>query len=508
MNTTIDREVKFDSDEAKAKAIEGFDESKGSAEDLERIMKSPVEKTTAKADETPQVTEKQPDIPEKVTPEKVDTTPQPGDDNFDWKAFVKEKGFKTVGEYRKAFDEAQSYIKDRLGNPDKRYEEAITKTRELQTQLDTLLKKGQQPEQREAIQSSAPATQQQIQHTEDKIEQLRSGIADLQKRKRDLNAKRRGDPALSMDEDFMKESDAIDDRNMELNAMIVDEMKNLRTLHTEANKQAKEAIDQVTNYSKNQEQEKTLELKKKKYEGEMEEITNFTKSHKEFSFSEGKDSKKVETEYIKWANMVASAYFGQPVDMRKTQQSHEAVLNVMSLLSQNDPDVLKACSLVNVQVKPTVDIEKYLDICDMLDRRDGYFLNPVTGSKEQQFRLMPDGNGGFSKQPVIFKTIEDAYQHKMAVDGTFSKKIKEAYSKGGKDIIDAMQKRTGATELNNAIGSSAADAGLEMDESKALDIINKIDEREALRKKISGDSKDYDALMGAQETLSNIVKKR
>jgi hypothetical protein len=93
----------------------------------------------------------------------------------------------------------------------------------------------------------------------------------------------------------------------------------------------------------------------------------------------------------------------------------------------------------------------------------------------------------------------------MAIDGTFSKKIKEAYTKGGADMASAAAKRTAApVQMGNAKGVSKQDAGLEMTAKDALEILGKFDESEAMRRKLSGDSSmldEYNKAVHVMETV-------
>lgn len=480
-------ELVFATEAEKTAAIEKFDTSLGE-EAFDKICNAPVKET--KAPEAPVAPEKPVETPVVTPAAPVSTDPV-------WKR----KGFKSEEEYHKAFDDSQAqiaqkteFIKSKLSSPPDN--SALEKLTEDNRRLQDELKQ---------IKSAAPATaspaqQAKIADAEDTLAVLKNQLtANFAKRKQ-LLLKIKATPDLQLDADFIAEQEAVDNEREELNMKMLGEMSGLRGLYAEAKKVATAASEQTSAILKQRETESRTDQAHKLYESEMDEIDRFvSKSEfKDFAFSEKKTSRDVEGEYISWANSVASAFFGQPTSMIKSDEAKAAVQQVLNMLANGDPEVINACKAAGVDEKPSLDVQKYIDICDLLDYRDGIRLNPATGQKEQTTRLVPDGAGGFKKQPVLMKNIEDAYQHKLATNGVFKQRIETAYRDGGKDALAAVSKRnSGPVELDNASGATAIDAGIVPTQQQALETIKAIDPDEALRRKMSGDPTMWEKLEAA-----------
>lgn len=509
---TSPTELSFESNEAKSQAIETFDEKAGDVKQLERIMKAPV-----KVREKPVETK-----PASPSLEKATTTPPPANQKPEeklsakpkqqqqqatppktvassWDGMAKERGFKNAGEFFKSWDEKQAlverqqnFIKEKLEKTDDRYADLIRQNKEYQEKIAAM---------NQYVPSTIPQVQQtqqqQVTQTKDNIAEIKNMLQSNAQKLKQLSDMRLKDPTVQMDNDYLKTLDSLENERVSLNNLMLEEVINLKGMLDNANQKASETGNQLQTFLKTAEERDKQEKLQKMTEGELDEINTFAGSYPEFHFSEGQNSRTVEDSYVKWANLVASAYYGQPVDMRNPAHRN-AIHGVMKSLAADDPEVKKACDLAGVPKIPTADVQKYLDICELLDKRDGYFYNTQTGKVEQQKRLMPDGKGGFTEQPVIFKSLKDAYEHKLATDGTYAKRIKESYSKGSADLAKAIEKReTAPVELDNATGSSSQDAGTGMTLEQAIEITEQIDPQVAVQKRYQGDSVDYDKLMQA-----------
>jgi hypothetical protein len=489
--------LKFPTEAEKAKAIESFDEAKGSEDELQRIMAATIEPTVeggAEADKTPPQSVVPDKTVEKPVEKPVDAAPATADE------WAKSKGYNSFAEARKAFDEkeealqrSQKFIKEKLepqGTANDQYNTLMTRTQQLEAELNTL-------------KTAPPAAtkQEQVENQENKIVVLKQALgANLQKRKA-LVEELKADPGLAVDGDFLSRRLSTEAEKDDLDLRLVEEMSALQSAISATSKQ-------VHDYTTRQELTRQSEQNERLYKAEMDEITSFAANPKypEFAFTKGKDSRAVEGDYVRWANAVASAVYAGPVNMLRSQQDKAAVAQALAAVKAGDPEAINACRAAGIAPEPDEDVRKYLDICDLLNHRDGKKINPVTGQYEQQFRLVRDpATGGFRKDPVRMASLEDAYQHKMAVDGTYAERIKQSYVAGSKDMARAAQKRAaGPVELDNASGASAADVGLALTPADAMKELENIDEVEALRRKMAGDPTMYDRFEKALSTLETV----
>jgi hypothetical protein len=486
--------MQFESETARAEAIATYDESSGTPEGLAEIMSAPivpaagsVEGEPVKAEiKPPQDLRAPPAVTKEPTEAEIKPPQQVGAINPD--SWAREKGYKSFAEAKKAFDEKEALVQ----RQQKFIEEKINTRPAQSEQYDALMRRNQELEQQLAStkpaaiakDGSAAATQQQIKTTENRIGIIRQALTNNLSKRKELLAQLRGDPTLQMDADFMAKNHSIDEEKFNLDMQLADEMEGLQ-LSTEKTQR------QLQDFTTSATQQREGEQRKQMYENEMNEMDEFVSNtaHPEFAFSNSKDSRTVEAEYVQWANKVASALYGSGVNMLRSEQERGAVAYALEKLNAKDPEVLNACAVAGIPVEPNEDIRKYLDICELLDHRDGFKKNPITGEKEQQFRMSRNPlNGQFEKTPVKFPSLEDAYQHKLAVDGVFNERIKTAYSKGGKDMLEAAQKRSAApVTLDNASGVGNADVGMSMSPQQAIEALSKIDEQEARRRMLSGD---------------------
>lgn len=494
-----EEELKYANEAEKAQAIESFDELKGSPEELQRIMDAKIE---PKAETTPPqeldasakkpVEEKPPAAPAQAEPPAPNAVPVANPDEW-----AKSKGYASFAEARKAFDEKEELIQKQT-----RFIKEKIETQSPNDQVQALLSQKQKLEEElNSFKAKPGDAKSAVASSENKIAVLKDALStNLQKRKA-LAEELKGESSLAIDGDFMARKLAVEAEKDDLDLRMVEEMTNLRSLLDGTTKQIQ---DYTTQHNLSQQREQNERL----YRQEMDEITEFANNpkHQEFAFSDGKDSEEVEAEYVKWANRIASAVFAGPVNMLHSQQEKAAVGQALAAIKANDPEALNACRVAGIDVEPSSDVKKYLDICELLDHRDGQKLNPITGQMEQQYRLVRDPmSGGFRKDPVRFASLEDAYQHKLAIDGTYAERIKQSYVKGTKDMAAAAQKRAaGPVELGNAQGVSNADAGLDLSPKDAIKELEGIDEAEAMRRKLSGDSTMWDRfqkLLGALDTI-------
>lgn len=469
-----DEALTYSTVEEQQKALEAFDETKGSQEDLERIMNAkiePKEKTAdASAAPSPDASHAEtPKPPEKTaaTPIPAQTpAPAPATPATDVQKWAADLGFNSFEDAKKAFTELK--------------EKTEAQQRYLQEHIERPT-----PAPAPAAGANAPApSQKEVAKQESKISVIRDAMtASLTKRKA-LAEELRLDSSLITDPEYVNKKIAADAEADTLGMQMLDEMQALRSM-LDAN--AKNIQDMTALAEANRLREQSAEM----FNREMDEIDEFSVNpkHPEFSFTEGKTAREVESEYIAWANRVASAVYGGQINMMRSKEEREAVAAALSLLNDKDPKALDACRATGAAAEPSEDIRKYLDICELLDHRDGLKINPVTGVKEQQTRYARDpATGAIQKVPVRFATLEDAYAHRMATDGTFEKKIKSSYVKGTQDMAAAAARRAAApAEMGNAGGAKATDVGVALTAQDAMKILAEIDEQEAERRRLAGD---------------------
>lgn len=477
-----DEDLKFSSEEDRMKALDSFDESKGTQEELEKIMNAKIEpKAVEETPPQPAPDTPPPETPPETPPEKPpEETPPPQASVEDW---LKKQGYGSIDEMQKAHEE-------------------LKKTSESQTRYikETIEKPAAPPPPPAA---PPPATPDQVATQESKIASIREALTANGTKRRALAEELKLDTGLASDPEFTSRRLAVDAEQDDLNLKMVDEMTSLRSMLDTNAKTLKE-------YTAASEQQRIREQNTQLLQQELDEIYRFSSDpkHPEFAFSEGKDSNAVENEYIDWVNKVASALYGGQVNMQRSEQEKNAAAHAMHLLKTGDQKVVDACRSVGIPIEPDEDIKKYLDICELLDHRDGQKINPITGAKEQQYRFARDGSGNFQKVPVRFPSLEDAYQHRMATDGTYQKKIKDSYVKGTKDMATAAQKRAAApAEMGNAAGAASADVGMAMTVQDALKAISEIDEFEAERLRLAGDPSLSDKLEQAMSVLGSATVK-
>jgi hypothetical protein len=263
--------------------------------------------------------------------------------------------------------------------------------------------------------------------------------------------------------------------------MITDEMSLMHDLLAkreqeigEVRQAATSTRDEISGYRQTEEAKRQAERNQQALMEELKGIDSFCNNKDYPEFKMVKTSAEVENDYLAWGADVASIYYGTAVDVR-TQDGFNKMKYTLNMLQKEAPDLLEKCKIAGVAVKPEGDIAKYLEVCELLDWRDGLRINPVTGQKEQITRYhSPSGKD----VPDTYPSLEAAYEHRKIVDGVYAKKVQDAYKNGGTDAIKALGKRDGgAVELDNATGVSSVDAGTTMSKQQAMEFINAFDER-------------------------------
>lgn len=211
-----------------------------------------------------------------------------------------------------------------------------------------------------------------------------------------------------------------------------------------------------------------------------------------------KSAKEIDKEYTDWASEITRLFYGSPVDIF-TKKGEEMMLNALFMLGKNAPTLIERCQVSGVPVKPSEDVQKYLDICELLNYRDGVRIDPVTGKKEVAERYhAPSGK----MVPDVFPSAKAAYENRKLVDGVYAQKIRESYIEGGKKMAEAASRTdAGTVEMGTATSVSRKDAGLEMTAAEAQNILDTIDVQKAKWKLEDGDPSDFNKLQEAFKIL-------
>jgi hypothetical protein len=490
MGISATQEMVFESEEQRSKAINDLPELPENEDKIDSIMKAPIkakvegEAASKPADQKPAVEIKSAETPDSKTPPVVGA-----DETFTIKkSDLLAKGFDTPGKFMKTWDESQELIKrqnkfiqDKLTNTpqDQVAKEVLERAERAERELSELKKKS----------SAAPAAPATV--TQGQISTSQSKLAEIQKLKDELGS------SDTFDEKTAEKRKQLDNLWFEeltrLNGLVSQQVQETQSIRDIAVKSTQE----VETYKKNQETQRLNDESQKALVKELESIDKFCNNPTYVEFKMSKPSIQVEGDYLMWGKNVASLYYGQDVDVN-SREGRVAMKTALDMLGKGAPDITEKCRVAGVPVTPCDDIRKYLDICDLLDYRDGLRANPVTGKKETVQRYHPPSR---SYIPDAFPSIESAYENRKITDGFYAQKISDQYRKGGADALAAVAKRdSGIVELDN-VTTSKGGAGAEMTKEKALETINSIDEERAVKMKRDGKPELFDQLAAAYKVI-------
>jgi len=448
--------VTFESDEARAKAIDGFDESTGKVEDLQKIrdaevvvpekseettetQEGKVEETTTiqkeKTEETtvtPKELEKKEETEEKVVEAPVEFTIKKEDLplNYD-----------TPGKVFKSIKEKEDLI-----------QRQAEKIQTDQVKLDEALRRAEAVGAK--VQEVAPEKKAEV------AEIAESKMSDIAQKKQTL---------VQMEDPY---SEAAVKLRTELDGLMFDEVVRLNTVTK--NYQDEFATLKTSTEKFHETYEQGLQEGKNKtaLESEYVQMDDFGSKYDDYKLS--KSSKEIEKEYIEWGTKVATQYFGRlPKDMAELNHA----LNTLFLKS---PDLINRCELAQIAVDPTDDLRKYTETIKLMDYRDGIRKN----TDGTVFRVTKYDPYLKKDVPDTFPSIEAALENKRVTSGYYKDKEHEAYKKGGKDTTEAIMKRDNS-ELDNTQAGHAQTEALTLEQATKRH--DEIDEMEAMRLYMAGD---------------------
>jgi len=472
----------FETEEAKTKALDDFDEETGKVEDLQKIrnaeIKVPEEPKEEGAEgeppETPPIPEPKPEekTPEstpEVKKEEPETPPEESKE-FTLKSEDLPGTYKTPGEAFKALNEKEDLIA-RQGE----------KIQEQQTQLAETLK--QATERADAAEAQLKTVQEQ---------------AGVVKKPAEESAKV-PDSKMSQITALQKEISAIEDsfdekaitKSRDLNILMMDELARTTTIANNAISEAQTVKQEVGEYKNLRDGDLQTEKNKEALRNEFAEMDNFSKEYKD-EYGLSKSASEIDQEYIDWRRKVALQYYGVLPDSR-TEEGKNQLGYAMYMLKQGSPDLIEKCRTANIPTVPDKDMENYLKICGLIDERDGVKYDPV---EKKRIQLTKFDTTLQKNVPAGFPSLKATLENRRVDSGYYKNRELEANRKGAKSALDAASKRD-TKELENDTSSQAVVG--EMTVETATKVLNEFD-LEAARDKYykTGDKSVFDEYNAAR----------
>jgi hypothetical protein len=469
----------FESEEARQAAMDALDESPENEVKLDEIMKAPIKgkddaAANNPADPTP-VAEPVTPTPEPATP--VQPTPAANPDEvITIKRGELPQGFDSFGKFAKSYTEAQAlverqqkFIQEKLSGSsgDQTLAEALQRAQRAEAELASVRQKTERPAQQETREHRLTDIPQSF---GPKIKETRQKLIELS-----------SDPIANEDQIFKLRLD-LDDymiQENDRNALLIERAQQRAEA---AERKAIDAESKTTGYLETTRKTEEQKRAEETLANEYKEMDGFSSSYSEFKLS--RPSREIESEYASWGKKVAELFYGGPVDIQ-TPNGQAAMKQALSMLERGAPSIVEKCTVAGIATQPPEDVKKYLEMCDLLDYRDGYRVNPNTGQKE----LVQRFHGPSGKMvPDSFPDLKAAYEDRKIREGYYEKKIKDAFVKGGQQMAQAISQRdSGTVEMDHASGVSRQDAGLTMKRSEAEQLIDTIDEADAMRRYRAGD---------------------
>jgi hypothetical protein len=387
--------------------------------------------------------------------------------------------YKSQGDFLKAFTNQseliarqQKFIRENLPSQQN--------TPEIQEQLkrataELAQLKQQVQQQQPAAADGGVQPQGQIQKGTEK------GISAAQKRISDL--RREIDEIAESDDPF---SDENVKRTHKLQRAMVDGLSEITDLYARAQgdlqqtRQQFEAVENLTRAQREQdEQGRRQRAAQEALKGELSDMDSFAGVNPEFRMQ--RPAAEVDAEYANWAQQVSRLYYGR--DPSGASETSEALRQ----LRMGSPSIVSACQLAGIPVEPTGDMRAYLQICELLDYRDGRRRNPATGAVEEVYAYdHRTGQKVVDRFPSGIEGLKAAYAYRKENDGVYAELIARARREGGAAAMAASQRR----DLAAVEAGSEAGMGGIGDTSSVTDLMARrdaIDEEDAVMRARGGD---------------------
>ena len=441
--------MNFATEEEKNKAIEEFDERTMDVTKLEEIMAAEI----VPSDEKPETSENVPS--EEPNPDVSQTENVPESQASEEK--TEEPGTKKTESQESELDilkkqlaEKEEYIKTYLANTDN-----IRALEQKVTQLE-----------RTHSEQAAPEQKREVALRSSKLTDLKNKRAELLKKYPDTEAR--------LAEEFMTEMS-------EIEAGLFDEMETLQHNLSLIKDQAETATSKADRYLVQKEEDAKQSRLQESQDQEILQIETFAKKTPQFQLS--KPFKEVDEDYKEYQMEVSKIYLG-----REPKHLGE-VTEAMNQLKRRSPGLMQRLKAAGVSEEPTMEMKKYLGLCELWDHWQGYRKDPLTNDYHYDDKGNPIPLTRYDPMtgkyvPDSYPSIEAAYNDKAAKDGFYTRQVIAAKIEGGKQVIQAMNKRDGgAVEL----GVNETSGGTVQAMEEAINKLNTIDEVEAMRNAQDGD---------------------
>jgi len=257
----------------------------------------------------------------------------------------------------------------------------------------------------------------------------------------------------------------------EFDDLITEEMTRVSQIALNAQQKTAELEAQSKTFFQSKEEDVRLQKQTEYVSSIRTEIDTLgtNKDYAEYKLTEPVE--KVDARYLNWINDVGKAYYGKVPTLSEARHAIDALLN-------RSPDLMKKCELAQIPTTPDKDIETYMELCEVLDYKEGFRTAP-DGTRTQAMKWDPVLQ---CEVPDTFSTIADAIANKRVHEGYYKKKELDAYGKGGADVLTAAQRR----DDKYLDSSNASSEGLTAD--VLAQQLDSFDEYEALQKYRSGDT--------------------
>ena len=267
------------------------------------------------------------------------------------------------------------------------------------------------------------------------------------------------------------------------------ELNRLNTLYSQAQNEIGQFRGTAESYIQKQRADEESSRMRAAYSSEMSEMDGFAKKHPEYKMS--KPAQEIDQEYDGWRKGVSQMYYGKPAT------TSAQITEALRQLRIGNPNLIDACRKAGFPTQELPEWKPYLDICRLLDGRDGVVVNPQTGVAEQMYSYDAAGN----RVPVKFPSIEAYYQYRSTIDGTVDGKIAEARRGAAQSVAQAIQRRDATV---TEVGSDyAGPVDGKLTPEQAVKLMESIDEEAAVLRANDGDRTLLDTLNRALVALGH-----
>jgi hypothetical protein len=458
-------ELIFKTEDERQAAITALGDNPDNLDKLEEIRNSKIGEPLT--EESPKPAEVEKPSVEKPTEAKPTDAPSSPEQSFVIKDL---KGFKKPEELLKAWDEAQdlikrqtTFIKEKLSQQVPGVDKSVIERAEkAERELEEFRKQGQVPPQK----------------TQTNISAIQADIQRLDVLQLELDKLAENDPEVAYTNDYQKkvrELQKAQSRNIGL----------LSQLLVQAQGEVQEAKKQLTDIVTTSTQSRAEEQKNAWLAKEYEEADSLGEPDLKLS----KPFVEVEKDYVGWRTDIALAYLGRPA------QTNEEIAMALRQAEIKNPDLIQKCRLLNVSVEPSDDVKRYMEICALMDYRDGVYKDHITGEIKRRMKF--DSITG-KEVPIILSNLKVALQQKRLEEGYYEKQRDGAFQSGAESLANASQRRDkGAVTLDAGSDQGQTQGTVEW----AMRILEQTDPETAMIEYRRGNKAKYDEFNKARQIL-------